>query len=145
MLTEAMITEFVIAGLKLINCNKHIPIKFFEDHRSPASVAVYENGYIQMWFCIKNIIASESQFTWKEAVAHELVHVNQALNGDTLTKQGRFYWKGRDATDWLDTAMFSLALGNPIYYKQLPWEEEAFAKQVEFAKQIEESMHVLTA
>lgn len=96
-------------------------------------------GEVELPICKKNNVIKIkinrcSEFTEIiSSLAHEFVHIKQALDGKltTIAKNGMVYWKwngkcyGTDVYDMIDVN---------DHYKKLPWETEAYNLETKLAK-----------
>ena len=131
-LSQETVIRFVKKGLELMGCdNMNIPIIFKNDLRDSniGEVRQYDNGFLEIHFNMALLPRGLGNWTWQECVSHELVHVKQCVTKQLTRVGGRMFWNGKDATDWCKVAMVYLRLGQPKYYKDLPWEAEAFENQ----------------
>lgn len=141
-LSQDQVMKFIKKGLELMNCEKlNIPVHYNFDLHNPniGEVRQYDNGFIELHFNLLRLALS-TEWTWQECIAHELVHIKQCATKELQRVNGRMFWKGNDATDWCKVAMLYLRLGHPQYYRDLPWEAEAFEKMKPFAFLIQEAL-----
>jgi hypothetical protein len=138
--TKQEVKDFALAGLKLLK----MPVTVFTDFNNtyPFNAAVEKVGphFIMRINLLSICIDREN---WKRVVAHELTHISQMYSGRLHTLNSYIFWCGKD---WTNEAFAAHVLMSgcrvDTLYKQLPWEAEAFSKQDELAKSIEESMYV---
>ena len=137
-LTEKKIVDFAMLGLKVIGCNDEVAIDFNSIMGSCARTSCSTDKKLKLEFNIKVILKSINQWPWQEIVAHELVHVKQFLNDTIKADDKTIFWKNEDYSDDARYAQRMLRLGFPNFYRELPWEKEAFENMNVLAKEIQE-------
>jgi hypothetical protein len=138
--TQQQVKSFALTGLKLLK----LPVTIFTDFNDSfpfcASVEKYGTNFI-LRVSLKNITLDRK--TWKDVVAHELIHMSQMHSGRLHTVNGLIFWCGENWTDASFAAHIIMAqTQDSSFYMKLPWEAEAFEKSEYLAICIEELVSV---